>query len=95
MIGPAYCLLHPFRFLARLYTKDIHINAEYTRRMCRRKILSHQMEKAFLRGVCGVCVCVCVCASHCRVPLFCNPMAYIAWQASLPIEVSRQEYWSE
>ena len=37
------------------------------------------------------CVCVCVLS---RVRL-CDPMDYIAHQASLSMKFSRQEYWSE
>ena len=47
-------------------------------------------------------VCVCVCArarSHARAvaqscPTLCDLMDYIASQASLSMEFSRQEYWS-
>ena len=40
-----------------------------------------------------VCVCVCVCVlSH--IWLFWNSMDYIAYQAPLSMEFSRQEYWN-
>ena len=50
-------------------------------------------------GVCMcVCVCVCVCVSVCvkslsHVWLFVTPWT-IAHQAPLPMEFSKQEYWS-
>ena len=40
-----------------------------------------------------VCVCVCVLVTS-LCPILCNPMYYIACQAPLPMEFSRQEYWS-
>ena len=39
-----------------------------------------------------MCVCVCSVAQLC--PTLCNPMDYIAYQAPLSMEFSRQEYWS-
>ena len=57
MIASAYCLLHPFRFLAHLCTKDIHINAEYTRGCVGGKVCYIKWRRPFLAGVC-VCVCV-------------------------------------
>ena len=41
-----------------------------------------------------VCVCVCVCARTQSCPALCDPMDYIAYQAPLSMEFSRQEYWS-
>ena len=41
-----------------------------------------------------MCVCVCVCVYAKLCPTLCNPMDYIAFQAPLSMEFSRQEYWS-
>ena len=40
-----------------------------------------------------VCVCVCVCVMLSCVHLFVNPWTVDCW-APLPMESSRQEYWS-
>ena len=40
-----------------------------------------------------VCVCVCVCAVTQSCPTLCDPQT-VAHQAPLPIEFSRQEFWS-
>ena len=49
--------------------------------------------KFFLNDGC-VCVCVCVCVPTQSCLTLCNPMDE-ACQALLPMEISRQEYWSE
>ena len=51
-----------------------------------------------LLGFCNIflviCVCVCVCQSFNCMQLFATPWT-ISHQAPLPMEFSRQEYWSE
>ena len=68
------------------------------RKMCVSLLLDGMLSVCLL-GSCDLCVCVCVCVCVCaRICLVVSDSAApytVAHKASLPIEFSRQEYWSQ